>query len=194
MPPFHDLPPLLLLNVVANGVTGPDFPVQILESYPRVLLSCDFGPPASSSNCYPLVTHADGSIVSASSPTGVGETITLWAVGLGLDEANFPPTGSGPSAAIRMVAPDGEVSFGYNYPLPSGPMLPGGIPADSAASQSTVLPAWVGLSPGYVGLYQINVSVPPAPAQSYPACGSAGNAAVTFVAPPQASVGLCVQP
>jgi hypothetical protein len=84
---YHDLPPLLVLNVSVNGVTGPDLPLQVQLSAPHLLNSCDsiFGPQLSST-CHPLVTHADGTLVSSSSPARVGETITLYAVGLGFLE------------------------------------------------------------------------------------------------------------
>jgi uncharacterized protein (TIGR03437 family) len=95
---------------------------------------------------------------------------------------------------MQISASSGEVVFGYNYPVPSATTLGGGIPATSAVSQTVVLPQWVGLIPGYVGLYQVNVTVPPAPAGSYLACGSIGNVALSFVDPSGGNVGICVQP
>jgi uncharacterized protein (TIGR03437 family) len=193
-PPFPNLPPLLLLNVVANGVTGPDFTVKVFEGAPRLLSSCDsiFGPP--SSTCHSLVNHADGSLVTAtdSSPAKVGETITVWAVGL--EGLGGPPSGTAPATTVELLASDGSVVFTYNYPVPAGPFLPGGIQSVAAVSQTIVDPEWVGLIPGYVGLYQINVTVPAAPAQSYLACGSVGNASITFTNLNSGLVSLCVQP
>jgi hypothetical protein len=179
--------------VVANGVTGPDFPVLVVGLWPRLLNSCDsiFGPQASST-CHPLITHADGSLVSVtdSSPARVGETITLYAVGLG---GALAPTGSAPSTPQQLSATLGEVDFEYNYPVPS-PTMVGILAATSAVSQTVVLPQWAGLIPGYVGLYQVNVTVPPAPAQSYLACGSIGNALVSLLQLSSGTLAICVQP
>jgi hypothetical protein len=75
------IPPMLVLNIEANGVTGPDLPVQ-LAGGGHFLNSCDaiFGL-QSSSTCHSLVTHADGSLVTGQSPANVGETIVIYGVG-----------------------------------------------------------------------------------------------------------------
>jgi hypothetical protein len=72
-PPFHELPPLLLLNVSANGINGPDLPVQLVLSTPHILNSCEaiFGPYISNGSprsCYPQVVHGDGTFVTTTSP------------------------------------------------------------------------------------------------------------------------------
>lgn len=191
-PPFNDLPPLLILNVTANGVTGPDYPLQVLSSWPYEISYC----PPGGGNCSAAITHADGSLVSQgdSNPAHVGETITVYAAGLGLDsKLNSPPTGTAPTVPLRMfgggVTSLAAMVFTYNYPLPGG-----AAPTVWANSQSVVNPVWAGLIPGYVGPYQVNITVPPAPSQSYPACGVGGNAGISFLPTSSITEYVCIQP
>ncbi len=134
-PPFpvYNVPPLLVLNVIANGLTGPDMPLTVVASYGHPLNSCDpiFQPQAAS--CYDLVTHADGSLVSANgaSPAHVGETISVYAVGLGTGSGFVVPSGYAPGAPIQMFGTSSAVAssrrdeFSATLTLISGrPLLP----------------------------------------------------------------------
>jgi hypothetical protein len=190
-PPFSQLPPLLILNVKANGVTGPDLPLVLL--LPSHLLdSCDavFGPQPSYT-CHPLVTHADGTMVSTDSPARVGETITIYATGLASLSPGGPPTGTAPAKPASVDPSLGTVFFKYPYPLQGyGPNV-------DAETSTKVTPEWVGLTGGYVGLYQINVRVPPAPGGVYPPCYQFGNSLggnIQVVPVGAYGVFICVQP
>ena|SRR5579872_4119839 len=81
------LPDEAILNVKANGVSGPDFTVQVSGEAPHLLNSCDTifggGPILSGSGCNPVITHADGTVVSYASPAKVGERVVVYALGLG---------------------------------------------------------------------------------------------------------------
>ncbi len=88
--------------------------------------------------------HGDGSAVSAADPAVAGETISLYATGLGAVNANLPLGAAGPTDPTAATAA-----------LPQ--VLLGGVPLTVAFS---------GLAPGYVGLYQVNASVPSAPPES----------------------------
>ncbi len=193
-PPFAQLPPLLILNVRANGVTGPDLPVQVQAASPsHVLDSCDviFGPQPSET-CHPLVTHADGTPVSAANPARVAETITIYGVGLGFGSAaQGPPTGTASAKPANIDLSLGTVWFKYPYPLE-------GYGAEISATTSTTVAAdWVGLTGGYVGLYQFNVRVPPAPGGVYPPCSLFENnlgGNIQIVPVGAYGVFICVQP
>ncbi len=87
--------------------------------------------------------HGDGSAVLATSPVIAGETISLYATGLGALSVNLPIGAPGPTAPTAATAG-----------LPQ--ILLGGAPLAVTFS---------GLAPGYVGLYQVNASIPSAPAQ-----------------------------
>jgi uncharacterized protein (TIGR03437 family) len=187
-PGGNDLPPSLVLNVEANGIVGPDMLVEVEGGAAHLLNSCDsiLGP--SHQPCYPLITHGDGTLVNASSPAAVGETITFYAVGVG--ESGGDPPSNQPIPLPGNCC--GGIFFIYDYPLP-----PGSVPAGanvSAQSTTFVDPDYVGVVPGYVGLYQFNARVPPVPG-SAATCPSATGAQVALVGVvAKAAFYVCTQP
>jgi uncharacterized protein (TIGR03437 family) len=194
----HNDPPMLVLNVRANGVTGPDMPVQI-GGVAHFLDSCDsiFGP-QSSGTCHPLVTHADGSLVSDDSPAKVGERITIYTLLKSNAATGYAPTapaGGAPGGSFAPAPYGNSVAFSY---LESG-SAPTSLPGTSTIQQTVVWADWVSTVPGYVGLGQINVTVPPRPNGNY-RCGGytypnqAGNAQITVLGVPANTVNICIQP
>jgi len=108
------------------------------------------------------VTHADGSPVSIVSPARTGEEIVVYAYGLGGPQPGVP-AGQAPSSPV----PVGGISVGFDWrpnALASRPPTQGGTLLD---------PAFAGFAPGNVGLYQINVVVPPPPAGTAPCVSAA---------------------
>jgi uncharacterized protein (TIGR03437 family) len=85
-------------------------------------------------------THADGSIAGAANPATRGEALVLYLTGLG--PVDNPPA-SGASASLTTLA----------HTLITPQVTIGGFDAVVAFS---------GLTPGFIGLYQINVTVPAA--------------------------------
>jgi len=85
-----------------------------------------------------VITHADSSLVSSSSPAIVGETVVIYCAGLG---ATLPAATAGSAAS----------SSPLSYTMNAVSVTIGGIPA-------TV--PFAGLTPGFTGLYQVNVQVP----------------------------------
>jgi uncharacterized protein (TIGR03437 family) len=84
-----------------------------------------------------LATHADGSQITSSLPASAGETVVLYATGLG--------------ALANSVAE-------YDWPASANPTsVP--VQADVAGVQAMVL--YAGAAPGYPGVYQINIVIPP---------------------------------
>jgi uncharacterized protein (TIGR03437 family) len=140
----------------------------------HVLTACDIAlgrsanPPPPSLNglpCTPLVTHPDGTLVSASSPANVGEALTVWAFGLG---QTTPPAATGQPAKMAPAAETFNLDFNYQVnALASKPFTgePDRIPLH---------PLFAGLAPGYVGLYQVNFVVPPQPPNGTPRCALSG--------------------
>jgi len=120
------------------------------------------------------IQHAsDYSLVTASHPAVPGETIVVYATGLGpvgTSVADGTPA-PGP-AAIQQPCSPFSVAFG-------------GTAGNFDGTSASIL--YAGLSPGFVGLYQVNVQVPPStpagPTSLYiywPGCwfmGPSGNAA-----------------
>ncbi len=129
----------------------------------------------------PIVAHADGSLVLQQNPARPGETLVMYAVGLG---ATVPRAITGDKSPLAATV--GPVTLGFAFQAPPGTPPP-----------SSAVPVFSGLTPGSVGLYQINFVVPEPPT-SLQLCtpgGPASNLSVTLYG--QASVdvaGICVQP
>lgn len=85
------------------------------------------------------ITHADGTLVSNASPSAVNETVVVYCTGLG------PVSG-----AMVTGAPASSTSLQPTSPNQATATL-NGIPATVSFS---------GLTPGFTGLYQVNVQVP----------------------------------
>ncbi len=86
------------------------------------------------------ITHVDGSLVSNSSPAAANETVIVYATGLG------PVTGTmvtGKPASSTVLQPT----------------TPGQATAKIGSLNAPV--SFSGLTPGFTGLYQINVQIPP---------------------------------
>lgn len=180
-------PPYTTLTVTQGVVAGPSWNVTTAVDNVHILTSCT-GSPA-------CITHADGSLISANSPPVAGETLTIYLVGLG---ASTPPVPSGqvtptpaPTAAGFFV----NLVFGAN----AGPSDPGFMMNPSIGQPAKV--TFGGLTPGQIGLYQINFQLP-ASFPTIPPCGQSGS---SFVASNLAinigtvynshdGVAVCVQP
>jgi uncharacterized protein (TIGR03437 family) len=109
--------------------------------------------PISDGTSAPIVTHADGSLVDMLNPADVGETLTLWATGLGW-MLPMPKSGQ----ATPSPAPTGPVTIRFDYgpdAMPSLPTTPG--------ISATGAPQLAAMTPGFVGLYQVNFVVPQLP-------------------------------
>ena len=89
-----------------------------------------------------MAVRPDGSFAIPTSPARQGETVVIYAIGFG---QTSPNAGTGEGATVdplQWIRPVPTVFFG-------GGLLR--IPAT---------PSFVGLTPGFVGLYQINVAIP----------------------------------
>jgi len=88
------------------------------------------------------ILHADYSLVSASSPAHAGETILIYATGLGWVD---PPVPTGTPAPVSPLSAT----------VPTPIVMIGGAASNVQFS---------GLAPGFAGLYQLNVTIPKIPA------------------------------
>ncbi|PYT31312.1 MAG: hypothetical protein DMG57_05490 [Acidobacteria bacterium] len=119
--------------------------------------------------CYTLVQHADGTFVGiAGYPNGKlarpGETITFYAVGLGATNPPVPTGHAAPSAPLATI--DGRaLPLIVSYVLSLPPASPSS-PIVWAPAKRWIFPSYIGLVPGYVGLYQVNVTLPAELAQA----------------------------
>jgi uncharacterized protein (TIGR03437 family) len=174
--PGGDRPPIVAeLAVGENGNVSKAFKVVPVTDNLHIMNTCDVFPspkviqvsqPISSSAppCASLVTHANGDLITADDPAKSGEEVVIWAFGLGQTSPAVKTGQASPTPAATLSSflflqfdfrPNATPSRPYINPLILAP-----IP--------TPVPVFAGLTPGQVGLYQINVRIP----NSIPALGS----------------------
>src|SRR5450759_3834612 len=163
--------------ITANGVTSKAFTILPVTDNLHVIKTCDAFPPKQvdpsqvtvSLGCNAAVTHADGTLVTASAPGKAGEVVVIYAFGLGQTTPTVKSGTATPTPAPTLPAgqffirtielqydfrPNGEPSSPFN-------ILTGIIsPTPPTAPVMLLAPVFVGLTPGQVGLYQINVQLP----------------------------------
>jgi uncharacterized protein (TIGR03437 family) len=131
--PPNLLPLPVSIQVVIDGLAGPPIPVTLGATAPG-LFQLDFA--------NAVATRADGSVITPLSPAKPGEIVVLWATGLGVTSPPAVygqlPLGAAPLAAISALS-----------------ILLDGAPVDPSAIE------YAGVAPGYAGLYQINLKLPP---------------------------------
>jgi uncharacterized protein (TIGR03437 family) len=160
---------LTQLIVTASGVAGAPIDLMPLPDQVHILTACDTVVPSGGGTapfgglpCAPLVTHADGSLVTAGSPAQGGEEVVAYAVGLGL---TTPAVKTGQAAST--ATPTSETFYlDFNFrpnALATQPMLPA-VGSCCVPRPAVPVPLYSGLVPGYAGLYQVNFVVPPPPA------------------------------
>jgi uncharacterized protein (TIGR03437 family) len=141
--------------VSQNGTASKAFPVYVSPDNLHVLSTCDSFPSKPMNGiCSSVVTHADGTLVTADSPALPGETVVIYAYGLGQTNQT-PKTGqSNPTPAATVSSP---LYLRFNFTsnaMPSPPYI------NRFSAVPTPAPLFAGLTPGQVGLYQINVTIP----------------------------------
>ena len=143
--PFNAQPGDGTVRVERNGQRGNTVSVRIARSVPR-LLRLGIGE-------YGIITNQDLSFPIpttpglASHPAKVGDALTIYALGFGPTSPAVASGVASPSAEpLARVVTHPKVCFGTPTPFNQG--------------TSCVDPLFVGLSPGFVGLYQINVVIP----------------------------------
>lgn len=145
--------------------------------------------------CGKIVAHADGTRVDVNHPANVGEEVVMYAFGLGQTNPLVKSGTATPSPPPQFPAT--QFGLNFDYTPNAAPSLPALL--DNPFFQYTPpSPVYVALVPGFVGLYQANFIVPPAPAvRPYVACSGsiASNLTVTlFTTNSFDGAGICVQP
>ncbi len=175
--PTGEKPPIATeLAINENGTVSKTFRVLPITDNLHVINTCDAFPApkviragtfqsgAAVQQCAPLATHADGTLITADSPAQAGEEIVIWAFGLG-PTTPTPKTGQASPAPAATLSSFLYIQFDFRAnAAPSRPYINPLI----MAPISTTGPLFVGLTPGQVGLYQINVRIP----SSIPPVGS----------------------
>lgn len=120
------------LRLVRSGVAGPEVTVEIASASPGFFTA---------DGSAPIAVRADGSLVTAGAPARPGEVIVLFATGLG---ATVPPLD-----ALRLPDRAASISQRAEFSL----LLDGRPVPDN-------LVLYAGVTPGFAGLYQINLQLP----------------------------------
>jgi hypothetical protein len=157
--PGDSLPLNTEIEVSENGATSKAFQATAVIDNLHVLSTCDSfpSPGLPSSACVPVVAHGDGTLVTVDTPATAGEEIVIYAFGLGstspaVKTGNATPAPAPVLTGNRLVyvqfdfRPNASPSPPYFNPLILAPFVPVAI--------------FTGLTPGEVGLYQINVRIP----------------------------------
>jgi len=121
------------VRVVREGVTGPEVTLTLADVAPALF---------DSGGGWAVATHADNTLVTRDSPAQGDEIIVIYITGLGKTQPN-PASGEIPQYP-------GQISR-----LKELKVTLDGVAADA----SRIL--YAGLTPGCVGLYQINIALPP---------------------------------
>jgi hypothetical protein len=127
--------------------------------------------------CFPVISHGDYTIVSASSPAKPGEVLMAYAFGLGLPDTPVTTVSATPAGGVSVSRPF-TISF------------------TGVTAQDSSHPDFVGLVGGNAGLYQINFRVPQVPTGLSP-CDAQHPSNLTMTIQGTASVdqaSFCVQP
>jgi hypothetical protein len=141
-----------------------------------------------------MVTHANGSLVTAASPAQIGEEIVIYALGLGSTDPQAQTGQAAPSPALPVISLAG-VDFNYAVNAPPSKGIPAPLATCTYGVTCPEPPAFAGLTSGSVGLYQVNVVVPPS--QSVFPCGAGVVSNLTISLIGQNSfdgAGICVAP
>jgi uncharacterized protein (TIGR03437 family) len=120
------------IRVVREGVTGPEITVTLVDAAPALFQTAAG---------YAIAAHVDNSVIAPGSPAQAGETIVVYACGLGRTQPNPAPGAIPQNPAAIQRRSDLKVYLG-------------GTAIDPARIQ------YAGLTPGSAGLYQINLVLP----------------------------------
>jgi len=167
--------------ITANGVTSKAFTILPVADNLHVIKTCDAFPPKEvdpsqvtvSLGCNAAVTHADGTLVTADAPGKAGEVLVIYTFGLGqttpaVKTGSATPTPApvlGPASRLGSVR---TLELQYDFRPNAEPSRPFNVltgvisPTPPTAPVILLAPVFVGLTPGQVGLYQINIQLPSA--------------------------------
>jgi uncharacterized protein (TIGR03437 family) len=149
------------LTVEEDGKASRSFLLRPVSENGHVVTSCDLiGDTNPNSVCSRVAYHADGRAVDMGAPAARGETIILFAYGLG---QTTPPAATGSASGTGLSVLDSQPPRLIVTVRDNLLNAPSNVPR-AFASDPYNLPwakvDFAGLAPGQVGLYQINVPVP----------------------------------
>ncbi len=204
-PPLPPLPPAPLAQFIVNvdGQPSRVFPLQPVPDNGHVLTSCDIAwDTKSTSVCGRQAYHANGHPITGSEPAMPGETITVYIFGLG-QPSGAVATGDVSPSGTPLTGFSGRVRALFDNFVNAPSYLarfPGADEAPSLASPYVLSPiAFDGLTPGQIGMYQLNTPVPQSLQLAGPCGGLNGfiqTNATLHIGTPMGTelIAICVQP
>lgn len=188
--------PLAQARIDVDGRSGRSFALQPLPDNAHVLTSCDLSWDTSAGKeCRRSVYHADGTVADANAPAKPGETVVVYAYGLGPTRANTV-AGNAATAAAPVIdllgAPRLTAALQKDF-LNASSSSPR-VFADSRTLGDVIPIAFTGLMAGGVGVYQVNITLPQDSA-SYPCGGDVRSNSILNLSSLQGteSIALCIQ-
>lgn len=180
------------LQVNSRDSEGARIRIIPVQDRIKLLRSCDSlpeslweDPEARSRPCLPLVAHGNGTLVSAEQPAAAGETVVVYAFGLGRPPE--PPVTGGP-VPFPIAMPTDKWGVRFEFGLNAAPRAPSAHP--------DARPVYVGLVQGYTGLYQLNVRLPDRLPEALPGCRNNADSNMTISvwgAASNNSIGICMR-
>jgi uncharacterized protein (TIGR03437 family) len=143
--PFDAPEGLTTVAVERDGVRSNLTAVRIANRSPRLLTFGNFpgyGIIVNQDGTYPL--PASAGLGTGARPARSGDTLVIYALGLGPTVPTVASGAGAPTSPLAVISPAPGVVIGAN----------------SIAQVDSIVPDFVGLTPNFVGLYQINVRVP----------------------------------
>lgn len=165
VPPSYEAPPTgAEVVVTASGAASEAFTLQVVLDSMHVLTTCDLTQSSQGSNpsggggsCSSIVAHADGTLITIDSPAVPGEEVVIYAFGLGQTIPAVKTGEATPSVApvLAYFSQPSSLIVQFDFGPNAGPSRPyyGILPNGPS-------PTFVGLTPGEVGLYQVNIVLP----------------------------------
>jgi hypothetical protein len=189
------LAPLAQLTIEVDGQAGRTFPLQPVPDNAHVLTSCDISWDTKyTSACDRHAYHGNGHPVSATEPASQGETVVVYAYGLGQGSPRVATGDVAMGSVLENLPGRVKASFDHFVNTPSsGPRF---LSSDVLAFSPI---AFGGLTSGQIGLYQLNIPVPQSLHPDVPCGGFDGSIrsnAALLISTSQGTeaLGLCVQP
>ena len=159
--PFK-LQPVKELVLEVDGKAGRSFPLTQNTDNAHVLTSCDLSWDTNwASSCSRLSFHADGTVITDKSPARPGETIIVYLWGLGETSPRVPSGEPSPPGVVVTQVPGTPAVRARILDGPRASLTALQAFYSPEDSGDPGLPIeFVGLTPGQIGLYQVNVAIP----------------------------------
>ncbi len=193
--PSELTPTVSKLTLTVDGEASRTFLLRPIRDNAHVLTTCDAGwdtNPATA--CNRLIFHANGKLVEESAPAKRGETLVLYAHGLGPTTPRVPAGTAAPAGVALLEGVVRQLRASFAVLLNAPGSLPRYVENEVPGAPNAV--TFAGVTEGQVGLYQIHVQVP-AGLEVPVACGGPTKSNVILkVATSQGTenVSLCVAP